>query len=239
MRVFKCNTVADAYERAVLEILRNGYPRVTEEEEYTLETDEIALEVRSPLDEPRISDKSPFKYAYMEEYAKQVLEGTISQFDYDYHNRLFHWGETSVGVILKDVHKTGSQMFRECSVDQIDYIVEKLSEVPESRRAIANTWIPEIDCQPIQVPCLQSVFFIIRNNHLDLTVTIRSNDMLMAAGCNMYAFTILQDYVLSEINLHRMEQEMSMIELGKYTHISFVPHVYVKRDEDHVREWIL
>jgi thymidylate synthase len=53
-----------------------------------------------------------------------------------------------------------------------------------------------------------------------MKIVFRSNDMLSAAGSNMYALARLQEFIAGEIG----------VSVGTYTHISLVPHVYYKRD---------
>ncbi|MDD5189194.1 MAG: thymidylate synthase, partial [Methanoregula sp.] len=48
----------------------------------------------------------------------------------------------------------------------------------------------------------------------------RSNDMLTAAGANMYALVQLQSFIAAKLD----------VPCGTYTHISLVPHIYYIRD---------
>jgi len=85
---------------------------------------------------------------------------------------------------------------------------------------MAITWNPYIDEQLDDCPCLQLVQCLVRNGHLSMKVVFRSNDMLTAAGANMFALVHLQKYIAEQLGLP----------LGYYTHISLVPHIYYKRD---------
>jgi thymidylate synthase len=53
-----------------------------------------------------------------------------------------------------------------------------------------------------------------------MKIVFRSNDMLSAAGSNMFALAKLQEHIADKIG----------VGVGTYTHISLVPHVYYKRD---------
>jgi thymidylate synthase len=61
---------------------------------------------------------------------------------------------------------------------------------------------------------------LVRDGRLSMKVVFRSNDMLTAAGANMYALVHLQKYIADYLGLP----------CGPYTHISLVPHIYYKRD---------
>ena len=59
-----------------------------------------------------------------------------------------------------------------------------------------------------------------RDNKLHMRVIFRSNDMLTAAGANMYALVQLQKHIADPLG----------VPCGTYTHISLVPHIYYIRD---------
>ena len=144
------------------------------------------------------SPASRFQRRFLEQYAADLLEGSGAAFEYDYHSRLFGWGE---GLV-----RDGAPV----SVDQVAYIVRKLTEAPVSRRAIAITWNPVTDEEMRDCPCLQLVQCELRDGRLAMQVVFRSNDMLSAAGANMFALVHLQQAVAGRIGAT----------VGTYTHIS-------------------
>jgi thymidylate synthase len=208
MRLIRAPAIGRAHEQVVKMILEKGWVLQTEDDEATIEFEEIAMQVDTPLAEPMTSPHSRFQQRFVEQYARDLVQGSKASFEYDYHGRLFDWGErlTSKG---NDVH-----------VDQIAYIIEKLKTSPKSRRAIAITWNPVIDEQLDDCPCLQLVQCVIRNKSLQMRVVFRSNDMLTAAGANMYAIVQLQKHIADQLS----------VPCGTYTHISLVPHIYYLRD---------
>lgn len=200
MKLIKAPTLARAHELAVQYVLNKGEIVLTQDNDPTLETDEICIEVRTPLEGPMLSDNSKFKLKFVKEYANHLLRGDTSEFEYDYHGRLFEWfGMT----------------------DQIQYIIDTLKDNPTSRRAMAVTWEPTTDETVPDVPCLQLVQCVLRNNQLNMKVVFRSNDVLSAMGSNMYALVMLQDYIANALD---------GIKVGTYTHIALVPHIYYRRD---------
>jgi len=219
MKIIRAASLGRAHELIIKHILEKGRERRTENGEETLETDEIALRVENPLTEPMASSQSRFKRAFLESYADGLINGSDSVFEYDYHSRLFDWGQ---GLKLNG---------NEIHADQIRYIIEKLKNEPVSRRAVAVTWNPAIDETLNDCPCLQLIQCVIRTEGereggegdarlLDMKVIFRSNDMLSAAGANMYALARLQQSIAEAIG----------VRVGAYTHISLVPHIYYKRD---------
>ena len=208
MRIIRAPSISRAHELVIKMILEKGYPIVTEENEATIESGEIAMKIDNPLTEPLVSPASRFQQRFMEKYAHDLIEGSDSVFEYDYHGRLFSWGEP----LSVDGHTV--------KVDQISYIIEKLRASRQSRRALAITWNPVTDETMSNCPCLQLVQCLVRDDKLHMKVVFRSNDMLTAAGANMFALVHLQHHIATSLGLS----------MGPYTHISLVPHIYYKRD---------
>ncbi|MDO9539271.1 MAG: thymidylate synthase [Methanocalculus sp.] len=208
MKIIRAATLARAHELVITHILERGRERRTENGEETLETDEVALRVEDPLTEPMGSAASRFGRAFLDCYATDLITGSDARFEYDYHSRLFDWGQ-ELSLAGVEVH-----------VNQIAYIIQKLRDEPASRRAVAVTWNPPVDEPLNDCPCLQLVQCVIREGVLDMKVVFRSNDMLTAAGANMYALARLQQHIA----------EATGVPIGAYTHISLVPHIYYRRD---------
>lgn len=208
MKVIRAPSLGRAHELVVRYILQEGYFLRTENGEDTVETDEVCLRVETPLELPMSSSCSRFKGAFLESYAHNLLCGSDAVFEYDYHGRLFDWG-CGLGDGAGEVH-----------CDQVGYIIEKLRSSPQSRRAVGVTWCPPVDSRLGDCPCLQLVQCVVRSGRLDMKVVFRSNDMLSAAGANMFALARLQEFVAREVG----------VAMGSYTHISLVPHIYFRRD---------
>ncbi|HJJ36493.1 MAG TPA: thymidylate synthase [Methanocorpusculum sp.] len=207
MKLIRAPTLSRAHELVVKYILEKGYYLKTENGEETMETEEICICVDTPFEKPMVSPSSRFKESFLEEYAHNLINGSDAVFEYDYHGRLFDWG-------------CGLKLESEIHQDQIQYIIDKLSENPESRRALAITWCPPVDEKLNDCPCLQLVQCVVRDGKLDMKIIFRSNDMLSAAGSNMYALACLQKHIADALG----------IPVGSYCHISLVPHVYFRRD---------
>lgn len=208
MRVIRAPSIGRAHEQIIQMILEKGWVLNTEDDEATIEFEEIAMQVDTPLSDPMVSHYSRFQQKFVEQYAKDLLNGSHASFEYDYHGRLFDWGE-KLSLDGEAVH-----------IDQIAYIVEKIRSSPNTRRAIAITWNPVIDEKLNDCPCLQLVQCVLREGKLHMKVIFRSNDMLTAAGANMYALVQLQKSIADQLG----------VSCGTYTHISLVPHIYYIRD---------
>jgi thymidylate synthase len=195
MPLIKAHCAGVAHELAVNAIFKHPRYRPTPYGE-TIECDPIYIKIENPLEESTISPKSNLKMLSARGYAKQIIEGTQSTFEYDYHERLFN-------------HQ---------KMDQIMYIKEKISKDKHTRRAVAITWIPEKDWFSEHVPCLQLLQCDVESdNKLHMKVVFRSNDMLEALGMNMYGFIQLQKTISESLGY----KQGSYIHISLIPHIYY------------------
>lgn len=208
MKLIKSCSIGRLHELIVEHISANGYQIKTEDGEVALQGEPVCLYTDTPFDDYRISKCSSFQKEFMEKYTHDLLYGNENDFVYTYHKRLFEYN----------------------GVNQIDYIVKKLSDENRSRRAVAITWMPDKDEGVKDVPCLQYIQCCInpKTNKLDMYVAFRSNDMLSAFGANAYALTCLQREIAFKLNL----------EVGSYTHVSWIPHIYAIRDAADLKRFL-
>ncbi len=109
--------------------------------------------------------------------------------------------------------------------DQLDLLIEHLTNHPDSRRAVLQMWSTD-DLQKIvkdptckDVPCNTQIYFKIKKNRLQMTVTCRSNDIIWGTyGANAVHFSILQEYIAACVG----------VEIGTYYHLSDSFHAYEK-----------
>jgi len=215
--VIKAKTLPEGWERSVITCWERGTPVKTE---YDRPGDPpsrdctMIVEVEDPFKEPRIHRAFPAGLEDLEIYRQEVLFGVHDdwikpeegKWEYTYHERLFNYSVPGVNN----------------PVDQIKFVVDKLTKTPHSRRAQAVTWKCWVDPKFDDPPCLQRLWFRIFEDRLQLNVHLRSNDAFRAAFMNMFAFTELQRLVAEKIS----EKMGKKIEVGKYIHIADSYHIY-------------
>ncbi|MGQ4874208.1 MAG: thymidylate synthase [Promethearchaeia archaeon] len=103
-------------------------------------------------------------------------------------------------------------------INQIDYVIKKLKESPYSRRAQAITWRPYADPYSEDPPCLQRLYFRIKNNKLILQTCWRSRDLFKAWEPNVNGMIRIQESVAKELE----------VEIGEYLDFSNSLHIYGK-----------
>jgi len=215
--LIKAENLPEGWEKSVITCWKKGIPIKTEydkPEDPPSRDCTMIIEIYDPFKEPRIHRAFPAGLEDLEIYRQEVLFGVHDdwinpregKWEYTYHERLFNYtvpGEAN-------------------SIDQINFVIEKLSKIPYSRRAQAVTWKCWLDPKFDDPPCLQRMWFRMFKDKLQLNVHLRSNDAFKAAFMNMFAFTELQKLVAEKIS----QRTGKKIRVGKYVHIADSYHIY-------------
>jgi len=106
---------------------------------------------------------------------------------------------------------------------QFAHVVRKLKEDPSTRQAVVSLWNPLLDNQinKHDYPCTTTLQFRIREERLELTTTMRSNDVWWGWSYDLFQFTQLQHTIANCLGL----------EVGHYHHFVNSLHIY-ERDID-------
>jgi len=115
-------------------------------------------------------------------------------------------------------------------IDQLRYVIEALQRDLSTRQAIIQFGDPPKDCfdennilkETKDFPCSRVLQFMVVDGKLNLTLYIRSNDILYGlSAVNITNFTLMQEYVANIIG----------IPVGKYYHIVNNLHLYKEHKE--------
>ena len=210
--------IGKAHELIVKEIYSKGYERITTKGEKTLEIDGSCIVIDKPFTEPMVSERAPFGKLFAEQYADQILHGTKADFDYTYHDLLFNY-------------EYGDSDFYDYVIEhfnQVAYVIDELKQRPTSRQAIMSLWNPPVHFDMENCPCLNHVQCVIIDGKLCMNVTFRSNDMCAAFGQNAFGLVHLQKYIADALGLP----------VGRYQHISLIPHIYIIRDKNDIERLV-
>jgi len=210
--------IPEAWEKAVIAVWERGIDVRTE---YDKEGDPpskdctMIMEVEEPMSEPRIHRAFPGGLEDLEIYRQEVINGVHDhwikpeegKWQYTYHQRLFNYPA------------------RSAKIDQMDYIVQKLSQVTYSRRAQAITWSVDLDPSSDDPPCLQRIWLRVVGQEkpaLSMNTHWRSRDAYKAAFMNIFAITDVQRLIAQRIS-GNLGREISV---GRYVDISDSFHIY-------------
>lgn len=103
--------------------------------------------------------------------------------------------------------------------NQIEQIIELLKNDPTSRRAVLNISDPAINrIKTKDMQCTIALQFLVRDNKLEETVYMRSNDVYFGLPYDYVFFVTIGEYIASQLGL----------ELGTYTHHATSMHMYLR-----------
>ena len=86
-------------------------------------------------------------------------------------------------------------------INQLDVIINRLNKNINSNRAIAVTYNPMVDMNRQDIPCLQLIQALVREDKLILSVYFRSNDLYGAFPSNMMFLTYLGMKIANELGV--------------------------------------
>ena len=194
-------TIAEAYEAAITAVYEQGTRFKTQ---YDKPDDPESMDctmnitIEEPESDPMIHMAFPGGIDDLKEYVlelkgykdhwtKNMNIETDTRWEYTYHGRLQNYG------VWKELIDGQSQEAGPFKVDQVQSVIDKLSALPFTRQAQMITWMPNIDCDCYDPPCLQSLWYRILEDEdgiywLNCNIRFRSNDAWGANFMNMFGF---------------------------------------------------
>jgi len=111
----------------------------------------------------------------------------------------------------------GPRLFSQRGIDQLKNVIQLLTRNPESRRAVIQLFNAE-DLEGVrkEIPCTLTLQFVRRQGHLNMLVTMRSNDAYKGLPHDVFCFTMLQEIMATTLG----------VGLGIYKHFAGSMHLY-------------
>ncbi len=194
-------SLAQAYEQALVGLYEKGTRFRTQ---YDKPEDPLSLDctmnitILEPESDPVIHMAFPGGIEDLKEYVlelkgfkdhwvKNMNDNADTRWEYTYHGRLEKYG------IWKELMDGSSVEKGHFKINQIERVIDKLSEQPFTRQAQMITWMPNMDTDCYDPPCLQSLWYRILEDEngtywLNCNVRFRSNDAWGASFMNMFGF---------------------------------------------------
>lgn len=252
------DSIADAHDAVVRAIIEDGAEQKIEVEPgrwmVTWEYPEpIMIIVRHPSKPPLKSKASLFGNGFIEQYKKDILTITSKKgmtemmkrengtgFKYTYPDRLFDYPRGISDFDEGDINGNGNG----AGIDQIGAAIAELVNSPQSRRANAITWVPELDIGSTDPPCLQFTHFMVRRGIPDFNqdptelyltgrFPFRSHDMMSGYGANAIALLGLMEYVAGKVGTGLGKK----IYIGNLITFSSSAHIYCEAQSQELREF--
>jgi thymidylate synthase len=102
-------------------------------------------------------------------------------------------------------------------INQFDSIHRLLTDNPGSRRAVIQLFNAEdITTRHKEIPCTTTMQFHLRDGHLHMSTTLRSNDAYFGLPHDVFCFTMLQEMMAKRLG----------VEMGEYHQFVGSMHVY-------------
>lgn len=230
-------SLAEAYEAALISLYENG---IEFETQYDKPEDPKSLDctmnitIEDPLSDPMIHKSFPGGIEDLKEYVmeiqgvkdhwcKNMNDPKDTRWEYTYHGRLKKYG------VWKDLVNGKSDEAGEFKIDQIENVIQKLVEQPFTRQAQMITWMPNLDLEVFDPPCLQSLWYRILEEdgvgYLNCNVRFRSNDAWGANFMNMFGFTMFNNEIMAAEISRRSGKE---VKLGRMNWQADSFHIYGK-----------
>nr|MBC8452418.1 hypothetical protein [Spirochaetota bacterium] len=160
-------SLAEAYEAALISLYAKG---IEFETQYDKPEDPKSLDctmnitIEDPLSDPMIHKSFPGGIGDLKEYVmeiqgvkdhwcKNMNDPKDTRWEYTYHGRLKKYG------VWKELLDGKSEETGEFKIDQIENVIEKLVKQPFTRQAQMITWMPNLDLDVFDPPCLQSLWY--------------------------------------------------------------------------------
>jgi thymidylate synthase len=238
-------SLAEAYEKALIALHENGTRFRTQ---YDKPGDPASLDstmnitVEDPLADPMIHKAFPGGIEDLREYVmelqgikdhwvKNMNDPADTRWEYTYHGRLANYGAWKE---LRNYESIETGFFK---VNQVEAVINKLVKQPFTRQAQMITWMPNMDLDCYDPPCLQSLWYRILEGKdgvwwLNCNIRFRSNDAWGANFMNMFGFVLFnRDVMAAEV----ARRAGKTVKLGRLNWQADSFHIYGK-DIDAARQ---
>jgi thymidylate synthase len=235
-------SLAETYENALVALHRDGTRFRTQ---YDKPGDPLSLDstmnmtVEDPLADPMIHKAFPGGFSDLREYVyelqglkdgwiKNMNDPDDTRWEYTYHGRLKHYGRWRERVEVDGAAR--SAFAGPFDIDQIERVIAKLVEQPFTRQAQMITWMPSIDLDCFDPPCLQSLWYRLLADDagvqwLNCNVRFRSNDAWGANFMNMFGFIQFNEGIIAAGIAERSGRD---VRLGRLNWHADSFHIYGK-----------
>lgn len=211
----KAKSAEQAFHR-VLEDLKKYGKEINPRGKKTIELINYGISIENPRDRIISCPERNFSPAYAFGELIWYLTGRNDLEMMEYYSKFMSNG-TDDGETLNSAY--GYRIFTgkhpKIGFNQWENAKNLLTNDNSTRQAIIHLHTPN-DKKTNDEVCTLSLQFILRDNKLDLIVTMRSNDIVLGFTYDVFAFTILQEMMANELG----------VELGAYHHNVGSMHIY-------------
>ncbi|HDP73408.1 MAG TPA: hypothetical protein ENN46_00405 [Candidatus Woesearchaeota archaeon] len=189
--IIEGETIYGVWRESLKHVIENGIDFRDENSRICREVFNLNQVINKPWEDTTkcisiLSRFKEWKFPPAEEIAAIMISKKLApEYSYSYGPRLFNF---------------------QGRINQIDnFIVPLLKKNPNSRRATVVLWDHFEDVNPAKrdIPSLIMIDFKIRENRINTSAVIRSNDLFFGWSANVYQLFVLSEYVRKEIGCDR------------------------------------
>jgi thymidylate synthase len=229
MILIQSETFASVYEELLHELMtRPEY--VTQPREMKInEMCDVSLVIENPLSCLYVNTYRSSQFKYI---AAEFLWYFMGRNDVEYisrHAKFWESIQNSDGTVNSSYGHLLFNNKNEHGFTQYLWALESLTSDRDSRQAVLHFNLPDHQrSENKDFVCTMYGIFQIRDNKLNFTVSMRSNDVILGLPTDVAFFVILQSQMLSHLRSHAGYPEL---EMGTYTHIANSSHIYERHFE--------
>lgn len=203
MHVLKQRSNSTAYDTLMRYVWRHGNVKIDQRGDEIIECKHVFIEIDNPENE--FPDFGTTTERYGEDFAKKLFS-SLCKHEYTY----------------------GERINRE---NALENAVKILKANPETRRVVLPVYLIE-DVQKSldekEVPCVTGAYIDIEDEKVDLSLMMRSNDIVTAFPSDLYGFREIQAYVAKKLRR----------EVGVFRYYSRSCHIIMNNDGQWLENYI-
>ena len=222
MRIYKGETFADVYQTALTDVLQNPEYVTSPRGMKINEVTNAALVIEDPTFPLYENNRRSSQFKYI---AAELVWYFTGRRDTNFISKFAKfWEQIDNGngtvnsaygnLIFTDKNPHG--------INQYEWALQSLIEDKDSRQAILHFNMPSHQWKGNKdFVCTLTGIFQIRDNHLNFTIDMRSNDLILGTPTDIAFFCLLQQQMYEHLKKYYPD-----LELGTYTHIVHSLHIY-------------
>jgi thymidylate synthase len=224
MIIYQSKGFAEVYEEALFDLIRDPEYITQPRDMKIKESCDVALVIENPLSCLYTNPERSSQFKYI---AAEFLWYFMGRNDVEYISKFAKFWESiqnSDGTVNSSY---GNLLFtnkNEHGMSQYQWALESLIRDKDSRQAILHFNLPIHQRHGNKdFVCTVYGIFQIRNNKLNFTIHMRSNDVILGLPTDVAFFATLQSQMLKHLRQHGNYHDL---ELGTYTHMANSFHIY-------------
>lgn len=210
MMYFKGSSMSELYAQILGHVLEYG-DEVSPRGMDTIEVSPLVFELTDPEECLVLQKARRLNYAFVVAERLALLSGTANpEMLCFYVSRLRDFVNETTGCF--------DGAYGPRIRPQLEYVFDELSCDAASRRAVLSIFGPEDHRPSLDVPCTLTLQFLVRDESLDLIVSMRSSDLYLGLPYDVGQFAFLQQVLAGWLSLPA----------GRYIQWSASAHVYAR-----------